>query len=221
LADTVGTDYRCKHSKTTIAINHIDVQHHRMEYFHNAGYFAAEGEDFRQLLKIQAIPALAGELPLYAELISFLPVSTRTLAQTKALSLQLMRKQILERPLSNPIQGFAKRFARDLPMLQARGLDHYHAWAFAGIRQWGSAFELAAAWIDWMHDQLGPQSEAARNSFTQMSADAKTLILKGARSVASKKAFDPVAQLATTAEIWPQAFQALALALDHQTSNPS
>jgi hypothetical protein len=213
LADTAGTDYRYKHSKTTIAINHIDVSKQQMAYFHNAGYFVAEGEDFQQLLKLQPNPEPAFELPLFAELISFLPTPPLTLAQTQALSLQLMRKQMSERLQSNPVERFALRFAQDLPLLQARGLDYYHAWAFAGIRQWGAAFELAAAWLDWMQDALGPNSVKAKNAFNQMSQDAKTLILKGARAVASKKPLDPVSQLTATAALWPQAMESLALAL--------
>ena len=45
----------------------------------------------------------------------------------------------------NPVDRFAERFKRELPVLKERGLAHYHAWAFTTVRQLGAAFELAAA----------------------------------------------------------------------------
>jgi hypothetical protein len=46
MPDTKGLTYRAEHSKTTIGINAIDGEARRVAYFHNAGYFVAEGEDF-------------------------------------------------------------------------------------------------------------------------------------------------------------------------------
>lgn len=206
LPDTHGTDYRTKHSKTTIAINQVDMAREEIAYFHNAGYFIASGEDFRQLLKINPT---APELPLFAELISFYPLSQQSPAQYRRASLTLMRKQLQYLPTQNPVEKFALRFAHDLPMLQAKGLEHYHAWAFAGIRQWGAACELGAAWLTWMGDALPDTGQDAAQRFTQMSLDAKTLILKGARAVGSKKPFDPVTQLQSSAACWQHAMEAL------------
>jgi len=39
LPDTVGTDYRLKHSKTTILLANLDVDARQLGYFHNSGYF--------------------------------------------------------------------------------------------------------------------------------------------------------------------------------------
>lgn len=215
LPDTVGTDYQTKHSKTTIAINQLDTARRRLGYFHNAGYFELGGDDFDQLLPSTKPLASQITLPLYAELITFTRQDAASAIDMKRASLEIMRKQLQYVPEANPVQRFAQRFARDLPLLQSSGLEHYHAWAFAGIRQWGSAYELAAAWIDWMQDILGPESGDAKNAFNALSLDAKTLILKGARAVASKKAFDPVDQLAKSAMVWQQAMDLLALAVKH------
>lgn len=213
LPDTHGTDYRTKHSKTTIAINQVNTAREEIAYFHNAGYFVASGEDFRQLLKIN--PS-APELPLFAELVSFYPPPLQSPAQYRQASLALMCKQVQYVPTQNPVEKFALRFAQDLPWLQAKGLDHYHAWAFAGIRQWGAACELAAAWLTWMGDALPASGQQAATLFTQMSLDAKTLILKGARAVGSKKPFDPVAQLQASATCWQQAMAVLRATLPTQ-----
>ncbi|MGO8256663.1 DUF1839 family protein, partial [Rhizobium ruizarguesonis] len=48
MPDTRGTAYRQEHGKTTVAINRLDVAAKRVDYFHNAGYFRLEGEDFDQ-----------------------------------------------------------------------------------------------------------------------------------------------------------------------------
>ena len=215
LPDTAGTDYQTKHSKTTIAINQLDMTRRTLGYFHNAGYFELSGEDFDQLLSLETPITSRSDLPLYAELITFIRPDAQSVTEMKRASLDIMRKQLQYVPETNPVQRFAQRFARDLPWLQSNGLDHYHTWAFAGIRQWGSAFELAAAWVDWMQDTLGPRSEEAKTAFNALSLDAKTLILKGARAVASKKPFDPVDQLAKTALVWQHAMDSLAAAVEH------
>jgi len=201
LPDTHGTDYQTNHSKTTIAINSVNFSSEEIGYFHNAGYFLASGEDFSQLLKIK--PALA-ELPLFAEIISFYSPPLQTQEQLQLASLALMQKQIQYLPTENPIKKFAIRFEQDLPVLQARGLDYYHAWAFAGIRQCGSAFELLAAWVCWMQPLLPDTALGLSDMFLQISTEAKTLILKGARAVASKKSFDIQLQLQKAADLWDQ-----------------
>ena len=53
LPDTAGTAYQLAHAKTTIGVNRIDLGANRMGYFHNAGYFEVEGEDFRRVLRIR------------------------------------------------------------------------------------------------------------------------------------------------------------------------
>lgn len=212
LPDTQGTDYQHKHSKTTIAINEVDLTNETVGYFHNAAYFEAYDTNFRQLLKLDVA---SPELPLFAELISFYPPPSFTQAQLQQASLALMRKQIQYIPAINPIERFAQRFAADLPQLQASGLENYHAWAFAGIRQWGSACELTGEWIAWMNDALPPGAAALSEQFAHISKDAKTLILKGARAVMSKKPFDPVLQLQGAAGAWSEARDALKQLIAH------
>ncbi|QDL55813.1 DUF1839 family protein [Rhodoferax aquaticus] len=206
LPDTQGTDYRHKHSKTTIAINAVDTEAQELGYFHNAGYFVAQGEDYHHLLPAQWP---ASGLPLFAELVSFYDPPVWQGSALKQASKALMGKHVAYAPLVNPVIQFAHRFAQELPKLQASGLDNYHAWAFAGIRQWGAASELQAAWLEWLHEELPPAAQPVHALLAGMAMDAKTLILKGARAVVSKKAFDPVAQLAHSAAAWDQSMAAL------------
>ena len=218
LPDTAGTDYRAKHGKTTFVFNDLDVAQRRLGYFHNAGYCTLEGEDFDATLQTAAAAPGEVRLPLFAERV--MPprargqhdVAARLDAQRRC-SLDLMQRHLQRVPAVNPVTRFATRFAADLPALQARGLEHYHAWAFAGTRQLGAAFELAAAWLDWVAPALNPATAPdqalARAAMLAVSADAKGLILKGARAVALHRPFDVVAHLAPTAQRWQDAMDTL------------
>ncbi len=62
LPDTRGVSYRVAHSKSSIGINALDPAGRRMEYFHNAGYFLLEGEDFDALFPVHDA---ASGLPLF------------------------------------------------------------------------------------------------------------------------------------------------------------
>ena len=53
LPDTAGRrPTSCEHIKTTIVANEIDPEARRLGYFHNAGYFEAEGEDFDGVFRV-------------------------------------------------------------------------------------------------------------------------------------------------------------------------
>jgi hypothetical protein len=56
-------------------------------------------------------------------------------------ALALVREHLARRPATNPVQRFAKRLEQDLDWLPRRGLDTFHLYAFATLRQFGSAAE--------------------------------------------------------------------------------
>ncbi len=191
LPDTVGTDYRQQHVKTTIMLNDLDEAAQRLGYFHNAGYHQMEGEDFRRTFRLDAEPDPT-YLPLYAELVRIdhaLALAPEDLAlRAKALT----RQYLAWAPQDNPIQRFAQRFALELPVMHERGLPYYHAWAFGTVRQLGSAFELAAAhlaWLDEVEGQAG-RLQVAVDAFQLISHSCKALILKLARAVNGKRQLD-------------------------------
>ena len=201
LPDTAGTDYKRQHSKTTIVLNDLDLDDQRLGYFHNAAYHTLAGDDFRGLFRVGVAhdPAC---LPLYAELIRCDRVLRRPQLELAALSAQLLRAHLAHRPATNPLRRFGVRLDHDLPQLQLRGLAHYHAWAFATIRQCGAAFELAAAHLRWQAQCGGTDTQPAAESFEQIGQGCKALILKVARAVNTGRPLDAAPLLDAMADAW-------------------
>lgn len=215
LPDTASTDYRRQHTKTTIVVNDLDTGRQRLGYFHNAGYYSLEGEDFRQLLRLD-VPADAGVLPLYAELVRCDKIVRLGTADLAAVSARLLCGYVERRPTSNPVRRFAARLERDLPQLLTRGLPYFHAWAFATIRQLGSAFELLAAHLRWQSEQGILDAEqllAAARQFDVITQSNKTLILKIARAVNTCRPFDSGPGLEEMALAWDDGVASLVRAL--------
>ena len=208
LPDTAGTDYRNKHTKTTIVLADIDLDAQRLVYFHNAGCFALEGEDFVETFRLNK-PEDPAYLPLFAEVVRSDRCVVRPLAELREAARADLREQFSRRPSANPVQRFADTFERDLPLMRERGLDHYHAWAFAGTRQVGAAAELTARWLTWMSDSPSAAQQRAIEAFDRLSAGAKTFILKGARVVSSSKPADLSALFGGMVEAWDEGMAAL------------
>jgi hypothetical protein len=208
LPDTSGTDYRSKHTKTTILLTNLNTEAQTLGYFHNAGYFELAGEDFRQLFGLD-IADDTNRLPLFAELVRIERRCQKSSTELSAESLSLLKRHVERRPSSNPFLRFAQRFVSDLPSMQASGLPHYHAWAFASIRQAGAAFELASANLRWQAGLGHPILLEAANSFQTIAQGNKALILKGARAVNSGKTFDSQAMIEEMALAWERGMNAL------------
>jgi hypothetical protein len=212
LPDTAATDYRRQHTKTTIVLNELDIERQQLGYFHNAGYYRLEGEDFRQLFRLDG-PDDPSVLPLYAELIRIDTLIRRPPAELAALSMQLLAQHLARRPQTNPVQRFAQRFSQDLPELLERGLPHYHAWAFSTIRQLGSAFDLAAACVRWLSAGENSELLACAQRFETIAHGCKTLILKVARAVNAKRPIDAAELLDSMAQAWDDGMRRLAAAV--------
>lgn len=208
LPDTAGTDYRCKHTKTTIVLAEIDLDARRLVYFHNAGCFALEGDDFDRTFRLGE-PHDPAYLPLFAEFVRLDRRVQRPLAELRAAARAELPELYARRPATNPVRRFASAVEADLPLLRERGLDHYHAWAFAGTRQLGAAAELTARWLAWMDDTPSPEAQRAIAAFDRLSAGAKAFILKGARLVSSSRPADVPALFAPLAEAWDEGMAAV------------
>jgi hypothetical protein len=100
--------------------------------------------------------------------------------------------------------------------MQARGLDHYHAWAFASIRQAGAAFELAAAHLRWLAPFMSADLVQAADHFDQISHANKALILKGARAVHTGKPFDAATPTGAMARDWEEGMAILGRCLQRE-----
>jgi hypothetical protein len=213
LPDTSGTDYRRQHTKSSIVLTDLDVAARRLGYFHNAGYFALEGEDFAGTFRLDRAPDPAF-MPFYAELVRLDRLVRRPPADLAERSTGLLRKHVGRRPADNPIARFGRRFARDLPAIQDQGLAYYHVWAFATLRQLGAAAELAALFLRWLDGGGTVRPTAGRfapavDAYERISGGAKALILKAARAVNTRRALDAAPLFDEWAAEWDRAMATL------------
>jgi Domain of unknown function (DUF1839) len=186
LPDTSGTDYRSQHTKSSIILNDLDVAKRTLGYFHNAGYFRLDGEDFARTFRLDIEPDPAF-MPLFAELVRIDKLRLAPAAELRAESARLLAIHAAEMPADNPVERFAARFARDLPAMQDKGLAYYHAWAFATVRQLGAAAELAALHLRWLDAE---RHATAAEAWDRINHGAKAFILKAARAVNGRRALD-------------------------------
>ncbi len=201
LPDTAGTSYRSEHVKTSVAVEAIDAEAEQMHYFHNAGLYALEGEDFREVFRVAH--DRAGEvLPPYTELVRFDAGEALAGDELREAALVLLRDHLVRRPSNNPFARFGARLADDLPGLLEGELAGYHAYAFATVRMVGSAFELAASHVDWL---LGFGGAAAVEPMSRIVEGSKLLSFKLAR----RRAFDAEPAVAALADAWDEAMAAL------------
>ncbi len=209
LPDTSGTDYKTTHTKTTIVIESIDVEARRMGYFHNASYYSVEGDDFAKLFRLEAAPDPTF-MPLFAELVRIDRVVRRSNAELATLARANLKKHLARSPVTNPVRRFGARFQAELPSLQEKGLAHYHAWAFATVRQLGAASELTQLHLRWLGAAGQDDLAGAAADFERISQSAKAFILKAARAVNGKKAFDALPIFGEMADAWDRAIETLA-----------
>jgi Domain of unknown function (DUF1839) len=205
LPDTAGTDYQRSHTKTTIIINDIDVEAERLGYFHNAGYHMLEGRDFRRTFRV-GVPEDPTFLPLYAEAVRVDRLVRRPDAELKRMSRRLLARHLERVPVENPFERFGAAFDGELVWVQERGLDFYHQWAFATLRQVGAAFEAGALYLRW----LDADREAAAEAFASIGESAKVMLMKAARAVNRKRPLDASEDFATIASAWARGMDLLA-----------
>ena len=208
LPDTSGTDYRRNHVKTTIAIQELDSEANRLGYFHNGGYHHLDGDDFTAIFRVGFAPDPT-HMPFFAELARVNRVAKRSDAELAPLAFKMVRKHLARRPESNPFVAFKASFLAALPELKAKGLEAYHAYAFANLRQFGSAFDLAATELSWLREHGQPIATEAVEAFARVSATTKAMLLKGARAVVSPRPTDLTPMLDELITAYDQGMQAL------------
>jgi hypothetical protein len=186
LPDTAGTDYRRQHTKTTVAIEAIDPEAGTLGYFHNAGYFELGPEDYRSIFGEPA----PGALPTYVEFAKISALRKLHAPELTRRAVELLSHQLARAPRENPVTAFGPRFVEDVEKLKRGELPSYHLYAFAGLRQLGAAFELAAHHLLWLEQNGEAELAPIAASFDKVSATAKTMILKTARAVTNKKPVD-------------------------------
>jgi hypothetical protein len=178
LPDTQGLTYRTGHSKTTIAINRFDRAARHLEYFHNAGYFEADGDDVAGLLALDHTPTL----PPYSEYVKVTGPGLAAAALARQ-SRQALEGHMARRPGHHPLLAYRDTIDGDLLRLGQEGQSAFHAYAFAVFRQYGAAMELLSAHLAYLSEfNQGDFAEAAKIAGALSSA-AKTLQFVAARAV--------------------------------------
>lgn len=199
LPDTQGVSHRREHVKTTIGIDRVDREQRRVDYFHNAGYFSASGDDFDGLMR----PAFA--LPLFAEIVKLERMQRLDVAELRRLGRELCARDVARRPRTNPLREYLRCFDAHAAELRERDHEAFHRYAFATLRQCGAAFELGARCLRWLDPSLGTPA----CDLEAIAEAAKTALLKLARGVQRNKSLD-LEPLAAAAPRWDAAFARLA-----------
>lgn len=193
MPDTKGLTYGAEHSKTTIGINAIDGDARRVAYFHNAGYFVAEGDDFDGLFRrLPEQQGRADALFPYCEFVKFSAAPCP--AGLPALARALLDGHLAGRPRKNPIDAFAERFPEHAGKLAARPEAFFHKYTFNVLRQLGSNFELLASHLEWLAAHGLIDAQQAILHAREISQAAKACQFQLARSVMRRQpiAVDPV-----------------------------
>jgi hypothetical protein len=206
LPDTVGVSYGTHHVKTTIVPSRIDRAARSLGYFHNAGYFELEGEDFDGLFRLGAHEDPLA-LPPYMERVR-LDRIRRDAPDLVARVVDLARAHLARRPDDNPVVRMAGRLRDDLPWLATQDLEMFHLYSFGICRQCGASTELAASFVDWLAEHDGPGTEAAADALRDVSEGAKGLQFALAR-VARGRSVDLDAVTGAMAARWDEAMDLL------------
>jgi hypothetical protein len=206
LPDTRGVSYQRQHTKTTIAINRIDPASRSLEYFHNAGLFALEGEDydgvFTKLLPQQRDDTL---FP-YVEFVRF----EGSALQREALhvtALARLRQHFARRPKRNPVWAFAGAIGTQAEAVANRAPDFFHVYAFNTLRQLGANFELCGSHLAWLFP--AGNADDAIAACKAISGGAKSLQFQLARAVARKRFSGLEEALAPVADAYDALFENL------------
>lgn len=201
LPDTASTSYRSEHVKTSIAAEAIDLERGWLRYFHGAGLYELDGEDYAGIFRLDGdrVPEI---LPPYTEIVRFDAGPRLQGAELRAAALASLRRHLEHRPRSDPFERFATQLASDLPGLLDAGPEAYHAYAFATVRMVGAAFELAAAQSDWL---LAADASSPAAPMRTIVDGCKVLGFRLAR----RRPFDPAPLLEQLGDAWHEAIGAL------------
>ncbi len=214
LPDTATSDYRRQHVKTTVAITRLEAAARRLRYFHNAGFYELEGDDFDGLFRI-GVATAADYLPPYCEIIKPDRAHSRVPDELRAVSRELARHHLALRPRENPLRAHAASLQEQLAWIVQGGEPTYHAYCFATMRQLGANFELASAYLRWLGDD--PALAEAADAFALISRVSKMLILKLARIAHTGRAGSHADSFEEMAQAWDLGMARLADGLARAT----
>ncbi|HXC25883.1 MAG TPA: DUF1839 family protein [Gemmatimonadaceae bacterium] len=203
LPDTAGVSYQIEHTKTTIAVQAIDLEARTMGYFHNAGYFTLSGDDFDNIFRLKAsADDGAVWLPPYTEIVKLGMLQRRSPDELARQAADLLRVHLGRRPTDNPVRKYQTQFASDVQQLSGGPMQAFHVYAFATLRQCGACAEIAATFLRWLEQHGERDLEPAARGFETIATGAKTLQFQVARAVNAKRTVDFAPMLAAMAVGW-------------------
>jgi hypothetical protein len=185
LPDTAGVSYQIEHVKTSVVPNMIDRDARRLGYFHGAGYYELENVDYAGVFRLDG--GAPGALPPYVELVKLDRLVRPSDDDLTRRALTLVADHVARRPASNPVSRFRDRFKLDLEWLGVEGIETFHLYAFATLRQFGASCELLGSLCEWLSTR-GEQVADAGERFTEVARAAKTAQFKLARLATGRKA---------------------------------
>jgi hypothetical protein len=201
LPDTEGTSYRSSHVKSSIVAESIDREAQRLRYFHGAGYFELQGEDYRGAFRLGH--DLPGDvLPPYTEIVRLDAGPRLEGERLRAEAGRLLASFLGRRPETNPFERFGRQLEGDLPRLLEGDAQAYHDYAFATVRMAGSAFEAGVSYAEWLLGEGGAGAVAAMGRIVD---GCKALSFKLAR----RREFDPAPAIDDLARAWEECFAEL------------
>jgi Domain of unknown function (DUF1839) len=182
LPDTHGVSYKIAHVKSAMVPNSIERDARRLGYFHNAGYFELEGDDFDGVFRLgrYADPIA---LPPYVETVRLDRMHCDP-SQLVDGAVALTRAHVARRPLDDPMIRFEQRLGHDVAWLGSQDIETFHLYAFGTCRQCGAAAELAASFVEWLgrHDSGSGNLVAVAEAFRTVATTAKALQFSLARA---------------------------------------
>lgn len=205
LPDTEGTAYHAEHVKTTVVPTFVDRDEKVMQYLHNAGGYRLRGDDFDGIFGLAGRPAAV--LPPYMEQIRH----HADWAESDAI-ISTARAHLARRPADNPVRRLAEGVVDACRWLPDAGMETFHRWSFAVLRQCGAAAELAADFCMAV-DPLCSGAAAAAVPLRSVASEAKAVQFKMAR-VAAGRPVSLDAGLAAMAGNWEVGLDLVAAAVE-------
>jgi hypothetical protein len=210
LPDTREVSYRSSHSKTTIGVNGIDLVAKRLTYFHNAGYFELEAEDYEGLFAMFRHARAGGHLFPYAE---FAKIPANVRRPSRPLCEKILARHLKNRPELNPFRSWQKHIVAEVEDLRSRPEGYFHVYAFNTLRQAGANFALLATHLEWL-DATGYSREVM--AAKEISQNAKSMQFQLARALARRKTQALYESVTPMADAWDR----LMLALESRSDIP-
>jgi hypothetical protein len=186
LPDTAGVSYKIEHVKTGIMAQLVDRPARRLGYFHNAGYFELEGDDFDGIFGLDAPPDPRILLP-YVELVKLDRLRRDDENALLAEALTLTRQHLARRARDHPMLRFKERLEGDLERLSNGDEKTFHSYAFATCRQVGATAEVGASFVDWLDGQVGGGLATVVDDLRTVATTAKGLQFTLARVARGRK----------------------------------